>query len=87
MALEVEHTIKADVLAVRLIPNVHPDMAKALELKPGEKSWAWSPAPSMIRCTSVAMMRPRWHRFGWHFVIRTTRAASIRPAHFPVRPC
>jgi hypothetical protein len=41
----------------------------------------------MIRCTSVAMMRPRWHRFGWHFVIRTTRAASIRPAHFPVRPC
>jgi len=38
MALEVEHTIKADVLAVRLIPNVHPDMAKALELQPGEKS-------------------------------------------------
>jgi len=48
MALEcgttVEHTIKADVLAVRLIPNVHPDMAKALELKPGEKSLGLVPS-------------------------------------------
>jgi len=35
-----ERTLKPEILAVRLIPNVHPDMAKALELLPGEKSLA-----------------------------------------------
>ena len=40
MALEMERTLKPEILAVRLIPNVHPDMAKALELLPGEKSLA-----------------------------------------------
>jgi ethanolamine utilization protein EutL len=40
MALVIEHTIKPEILAVRLIANVHPDMAKALELRPEEKSLA-----------------------------------------------
>ncbi|MDO9099507.1 MAG: ethanolamine utilization microcompartment protein EutL [Caldisericota bacterium] len=40
MALEMERTLKPEILSVRLIPNVHPDMAKALELLPGEKSLA-----------------------------------------------
>lgn len=40
MALVIEHTIQPAMLAVRLIPNVHPDMAKALGLEPGEHSVA-----------------------------------------------
>ena len=40
MALAIEHTLKPELLAVRLIPNVHPDMAKVLELQPQEKSLA-----------------------------------------------
>ena len=40
MALEMERTLKPEILSVRLIPNVHPDMAKALELLPDEKSLA-----------------------------------------------
>ncbi len=38
MALEVQHTLKPEVLAVRLIPNVHPAVAEAFELQPEEKS-------------------------------------------------
>lgn len=38
MALVMERTIKPAILSVRLIPNVHPDMAKALELLPDERS-------------------------------------------------
>lgn len=40
MALEMERNLKPEILSVRLIPNVHPDMAKSLELLPGEKSLA-----------------------------------------------
>jgi ethanolamine utilization protein EutL len=40
MALEMERTLKPEILSVRLIANVHPDMAKSLELLPGEKSLA-----------------------------------------------
>jgi ethanolamine utilization protein EutL len=35
-----ERTLKPEILSVRLIANVHPDMAKSLELLPGEKSLA-----------------------------------------------
>jgi ethanolamine utilization protein EutL len=38
MALEVQRYITADILAIRLIPDVHPEMAKELELRPGERS-------------------------------------------------
>lgn len=38
MALEVEHKIKSEVLSVRLIPNVHPEMAEEHKLKPRERS-------------------------------------------------
>lgn len=40
MALEVAHTVTSEVLAVRLIPNVHPDLAAEWGLKPGERSLA-----------------------------------------------
>lgn len=38
MAGEVEYSIKADVLAVRLIPRVHRELAEKHELKPRERS-------------------------------------------------
>jgi len=38
MALEIQHYIKAEVTAVRLIPSVHPEMAEQLKLKPEERS-------------------------------------------------
>jgi len=37
---EVQHTLKPDVLAMRLIPNVHSGMAEQFGLKPEEKSIA-----------------------------------------------
>lgn len=40
MALVIERNIKPTMLSVRMIPNVHPDMAKVLELLPGERSIA-----------------------------------------------
>jgi ethanolamine utilization protein EutL len=38
MAEAVDRSLTADLLSVRLIPNVHPDMAKELELRPEERS-------------------------------------------------
>ncbi|HOX32920.1 MAG TPA: ethanolamine utilization microcompartment protein EutL [Spirochaetales bacterium] len=40
MSLSFERNLKPEILAVRLIPNVHPDMAAAMKLEPGEKSVA-----------------------------------------------
>ncbi len=40
MSLTIQRTLKPEILAVRLIPNVHPDMAEAMKLEPGEKSVA-----------------------------------------------
>jgi ethanolamine utilization protein EutL len=40
MAIEVQHTLKPEPLAMRLIPNVHAGVAEAFGLKPHEKSIA-----------------------------------------------